>query len=59
MTHANGLSQERALEAAHARYRGFLTDDQLRLLSEQIYPLTTQDADIRFHATRFGQCLRH
>jgi hypothetical protein len=57
IAHAGGRTREVALEAARARYRGFFTDDQLTLLSMEVYALTTEDADIRFRATRFGQCL--
>jgi hypothetical protein len=57
IAHAGGRSREVALEAARARYRGFFTDDQLMLLSQEVYALTTEDADIRFRTTRFGQCL--
>jgi hypothetical protein len=57
IAHAGGRSREVALEGARARYLGFITDDQLTLLSREVYALTGEDADIRFRTARFGQCL--
>jgi hypothetical protein len=53
-----GRSPDVALEGARSRYHGFLSDDQLTLLSRQVFALATRDADIRFRAARFAECLR-
>ena len=57
LAHIDGRSREVALEAARARYLGFLTDNALTLLSTQVYALTGENDDYRFRMTRFGQCL--
>src|SRR5581483_1311282 len=57
LAHAAGRSREVALAAARARYLGFLTDNELTLLSTHVFALTTENDDYRFRLTRLGQCL--